>query len=647
MPQGMSGMGEQKLHDQHVTTITTTTVTVTTSEGATTTTTTTSTAGAAVASIDVPDDLPDDGISPYATHPVSRMRGWETLRREIVKRAVSMTDHVVCDFRLLLTIGRNAEIAGRLMWQLIKPFKPEVLVGPGYGGAPLLFSTLLAARAEGVELTALMVRDKRKDHNLKKWVEGHRPRPKARAVMLDDFMERGSAIGMVEEALKGDKIDLDLVAVGIFFDMWQPLGTRQLSVGKYSVVSLYRRHDIGLSRDCFDAKPPKMIGVYPDFVTQPLWWRFGLNDKPDYPLKCVPVIADNAVFVADDHARVYRHDAATGELEWEYESLDDPPKGIPELLTYADGSLVFGCYDGTVTRLDAKSGEIRWRWRQDSSVHATPDVDLATGRVFINTEQYNNGKPFGHLQALDWATGRVLWKYAHAYWPPASPILHRETQTVIACCNDQTVVGVDAATGALRWKRKTVGLARGKPAVAGGLVFVGTENGRLHAFNASDGEPVWTVRYGKSLFHQFVYAEGDVVYALDGKWHLTAFDRDTGAIRWLSRMRSPGCWGPVPFGRYLVVLSTGGQIAVYDPELELKVWENSIGGLYRQPGAVGWMKNPDGSKQALLAAASNTAGLKVFEINPFYVGAEAPAGLAIGATAKAPHAGNNGVATHL
>lgn len=540
---------------------------------------------------------------------------WEFLRRQIQRQAVRLADNVVFDFRLLLTDARNAEMAGRLMWQLVKPFAPQVLVGPGFGATPLLFATAIAALHDGVHLHTLMVRDKRKGHNQKKWVEGRRQPDHSRAVMIDDFMESGSALPLVEQALAADGHILDLQAVALFFDMWQPLGSRQISTGRCPVVSLYKRHDIGLSRDCFDAVPPLMKGQSPDFVGEPLWWRFSLNEKTGYPLKCAPVVADNAVFVADDHCRVWRHDAADGSIDWRYNSLDDPKKGIVQQLQYADGSLVFGCYDGTVTRLDGASGEVLWRWRQDSSVHATPELDLARNRLFINTEQWNDGRPFGHLHALDWSTGRALWTYTHPYWPPGSPVFDAESGIVVATCNDRTAVAVDADSGRLLWKRPTEGLVRGKPAVTQGRVLLATEKGHLSCLDARSGETLWSTRYGRGEMHQFLQVVGDVVVTLDARWHLAAFDIASGEIRWLSRLRSAGNWCPVAYGPYLVVLSRDGHLALFDPAREIKLWEGSVGGRYRQPPAIG--RSPVGD---VLAVASNNQGLKVFRIHPDYQG---------------------------
>jgi len=103
-----------------------------------------------------------DEVLPGGPVFIQQMPEWELLRRQIIDKAIYFTSQLVFDFRRMLTQSRNAEMAGRLMWLLIKPYAPQVLIGPGFGASALLFSTSLAALADGVELQVLMVRDKRK-----------------------------------------------------------------------------------------------------------------------------------------------------------------------------------------------------------------------------------------------------------------------------------------------------------------------------------------------------------------------------------------------------------------------------------------------------------------------------------------------------
>jgi outer membrane protein assembly factor BamB/orotate phosphoribosyltransferase len=536
---------------------------------------------------------------------------WELLRREIYRRGMRFGEQLSFDFRELLTDAGNARRAGVLMWQLIRHRSPEVLVGPGFGATPLLYSIAIAALADGVNLQVLMVRDKRKEHNQKRWVEGHRPTAQGkRAVFVDDFMKRGSALPLVRQALAAERIDVDLVAVAVFFDMWEPLGSRQITVSTAPTLALFTRHDVGLTRDSFDALPPVMKGGSADFISaEPRWRTYKLNSKNEYASKCTPAISLDAIYVADDASRVWCHDRRSGDVRWSYQSLAKPKKGIVQLLQLADDDVVFACYDGTLTRLRGGSGEVVWRWKLDSSIHATPCFDRTRDRVFINTEQWNGGSPIGHLQCLDWQTGRTVWKVGHKWWPPGSPLFDAKLGLVYATCNDLSIIAVDASTGEVRWRNKTLGMVRGRPAMADGRLLVATERGRLQAFDGATGAVLWTRRYGLPLWHQFLHVHESDVFVMDGKWHFSAFDVGTGDLRWLSRLRSPGCWAPVPYGKYVVVLSKQGHVAVFSPDSEVKVWEGRIPGTYNQPPAI---------VNGCFVAASNDQGLLVYDIHRDY-----------------------------
>ncbi|MFZ6721373.1 PQQ-binding-like beta-propeller repeat protein [Undibacterium sp. Ji49W] len=538
---------------------------------------------------------------------------WRNLSEEIHLKAILLGNSLTYDFREMLTQADNVENAGILMWKLIKPYKPEVLVGPGLGATPLLYGIAAAALKDGENLSIMMVRDKRKEHNRRRWVEGAKFRENARAIIIDDFLGKGSAIALVEEALRADGRKLQICAVAIFYDLWEPLGSRQISLGRYPVVSLFKRHDIGLSRDCHDAAPPLMKGEYPDFIDKPQWWRFNLNGHTDHPLKCSPVIADNAVFVGDDHSRIWRFDGETGETDWQYQSLGTPLKGIVQRLQFADNSISFGCYDGTVTRLDCKTGDVVWRWRQDSHVHATPEVDLANQRIFVNTEQENYGAAFGHLIALDWRNGQLLWQHTHKYWPPASPVYSALHNLVMATCNDKTLTCVDANNGEIKWQKKTRGMVRGKPGINSTSVFVASETGYLQSYDLVTGDEKWSRRHGAPNRHQFLHTDEEFVYVLDGQYHLSAFNTTNGELCWISKLRAKGVTAPVPFGQHFIVLSENGAIAVIDSRKKIKLWESYAGGHYQQPPAVGYIND-----QPFMALASNASGLKAFKIHSYY-----------------------------
>lgn len=538
----------------------------------------------------------------------------EQLKRAIYEHALLLADKPSFDFKNLLTRTALARSAGRQLWTLIRSLKPDLLIGPGFGAAPLLYAIAFAAlEVDGVDLMIWMVRAERKQHRTKRWVEGPPCDPSSRAVIVDDFLGKGSAIELVDQALEADRRVVSLRGLAVLLDYRQPEGALRIALSRFPVLSLFRRHDLGLTRDRTETSPHAQLGEAPPLTRSLLWWRFDLEGHPERPARSSPLVADGAVFMVDGRSRVWRLAGDSGETVWCCKSLEQPVKGIVQRLQWVDGGLVFGCYDGTVTRLDGRTGDLLWRWRLDSHVHATPVVDLPNRRLFVNTEQGGAGEPFGHLFCLDWSTGHVVWRHRHGFWAPGTPVYDTASDLVVATANDSSIVGISAADGRLRWRAETRGLVRGQPVIVGTRVVVATEDGALQSFDLECGEPHLSRSYGHGAKQQFLYADDAVLCVLDGTGHLTGIDATDFRVRWIQRLRSPGVWAPVPLGQHLVVLSEQGHLAVVDPVRGTKPWEGRIEGQYRQQPATGRI----GGSQ-VLACASHTAGLQAFAVDPHY-----------------------------
>ncbi|QHI99141.1 PQQ-binding-like beta-propeller repeat protein [Xylophilus rhododendri] len=539
----------------------------------------------------------------------------ESLRQAIVRDALRLGPTLTFDLKRVLTQAGLCHTAGRLLWQAIRHLQPRLLIGPGFGGLPLAYAVAHhALEADGVDLALWLVRDKRKTYYSQRWIEGPELPADVRAVVIDDFLGAGSVLDLVEQAMADEKRQARLCGLGVLLDNWTPLGSRQIGLRLFPVLSVFRRHDLGLSRDCFDARPPDMQGAAPPFVRRMAWWRFAFNGHTRHPFKSSPAVADDSVFAVDDGGTAWRFDGASGEALWRTPPAGVHYKGVVQRLQHVDGSIVYGSYDGTLTRLCARSGAIVWRLRVDSSVHATSWVDAASGRLFINTEQSNRGEPCGHLQALDWACGRPLWRRPQAFWPPGSPVFDRQAAAVLATANDGLLVCVDAASGELRWSVQTQGLVRGQPVVTPDRrVAVATEDGHLQAFDLATGALLASRPYGPGLRHQVLLSSASCLYAFDARSHLLALRHGDLALQWLSRLRSPGAVGPLRWGRYLLVLSEEGHLAVFDESRGLKLWEGAIKGQYRQLPALGTVAG-----RPVLACASEASGLLLYEIDAFY-----------------------------
>jgi outer membrane protein assembly factor BamB len=96
------------------------------------------------------------------------------------------------------------------------------------------------------------------------------------------------------------------------------------------------------------------------------------------------------------------------------------------------------------------------------------------------------------------------------------------------------LVAVDMATGRERWRYETggpIGIGESSPAVAGGAVYVGDLEGIVHAVNATDGKRLWTFKTGSEVKASPIVVNGLVVIG-SYDTNLYALDAKTGAERW-------------------------------------------------------------------------------------------------------------------
>lgn len=83
----------------------------------------------------------------------------------------------------------------------------------------------------------------------------------------------------------------------------------------------------------------------------------------------------------------------------------------------------------------------------------------------------------------------------------------------------------------VRWRVRTEGLVIGSPAVANGVVYVGSTDGRLYALDAATGRQRWTFQTEARVPSSPAVADG-LVYVASYDGAIYALDASTGRARW-------------------------------------------------------------------------------------------------------------------
>jgi len=148
--------------------------------------------------------------------------------------------------------------------------------------------------------------------------------------------------------------------------------------------------------------------------------------------------------------------------------------------------------------------------------------------------------------------------------------------------DDGGLYAIDAVTGTQVWRAATGGsISLSSPAVAGGRVFVGSTDQKVHAFDQTTGAELWatttgtTVEAPPTVVGGVVYAASDKLYALDAATGSTIWSADTG--------------GPVGFSAPTVVdgkvyvgafntSNLSGMLEAFDAATGTRLWTTFTGG---------------------------------------------------------------------
>lgn len=118
---------------------------------------------------------------------------------------------------------------------------------------------------------------------------------------------------------------------------------------------------------------------------------------------------------------------------------------------------------------------------------------------------------------------------------PARPAL-TQTQWPIFRGNSRLAgeAGVPVARLRLRWSVKHSGGFKASPVTAGDAVYIGAEDGGLHALRLVDGAPLWSVRLGAGI-EAPTLVSGEALYVGDRSGVFRALSRSDGRELWAFR----------------------------------------------------------------------------------------------------------------
>ena len=269
------------------------------------------------------------------------------------------------------------------------------------------------------------------------------------------------------------------------------------------------------------------------------------------PILASPIVAQGTVYIGAADKKLYALDAATGQPRWAFATQD----WIVSAVAYAGDRVIVASQDSRLHVVGAETGRQRLVYETGMGRHIGVGPAIEGDRAYF-------GSVGARVWAIDWRATTYPWERALLFWQTnlylwgmrsTSPIqkgsvwsrrvggdvrhtpaiahntvyvtwrgyppeyhARRHTlaiahNTVYVTAAPGTVVALDAATGADRW-RADLGMAiTAAPTVAGTTVLVGTQDGIVVGLEAQTGAVLWDFKTAGKITASPIVA-GDTMY---------------------------------------------------------------------------------------------------------------------------------------
>lgn len=311
-------------------------------------------------------------------------------------------------------------------------------------------------------------------------------------------------------------------------------------------------------------------------------WSRGVGDGQGIGLtQLTPVIDGDRIYTVDHEGVVTALNRQNGKKLWSTKITKeisgwigsvvysfkekDLNHGITGGISYADGLLYIGNYAGEVVALSATNGKEIWRKQLKGEISSVPQTN---GQVVA--VQTMNGKLF----VLDAKTGADMWFFENP--PPvltlrgsAAPLV--TDSAIFAGFANGRLMAFNPSNGLILWEQR-MALPKGRseldrmvdihasPLIKDGILFVGTYQGRIAAVARGTGGSVWGVDGSTS---ESLAAADDKLFVSQSDGKVTAYSLTSGEQLWQNeKLLRRRLSGPQTFGDYVAVVDFEGYMHV-------------------------------------------------------------------------------------
>lgn len=305
-----------------------------------------------------------------------------------------------------------------------------------------------------------------------------------------------------------------------------------------------------------------------------LLWRFKAGNR----VETTPVCSGGRIFVVNVKGGLFAIDAKGKDL-WK---VENPKDAFLTPAIVADGKVVLGTLNGRLRAYDAATGKDAWDYDVAGNLQGSPNrVELPGGKKGVVAVSQSDGS----LHAVDLESGKGAWKAPPIDRCDGSPGVGGGRVVLGSCASALHVVLVDRSEGRIDIPLGGDSQVAGGVAVADGIAYAGTRNGKLVAVDLAAEKILWTNEDAKKESFATPAVNRTLVVTTSDDGKVYALRRDTGGRAW-DYDTGARPFSPVIAGNRVVVTS-GGTLLLLDLETGKKIWSEKVADELTSPAVAG------------------------------------------------------------
>ena len=254
------------------------------------------------------------------------------------------------------------------------------------------------------------------------------------------------------------------------------------------------------------------LGISEDKTLQPpltLAWKF----KTGGPVNSSPVVEDETVYIGSDDQMMYALHARKWGVKWDFEA-GDRIIGAP---TVHNGTVYFSARDNKVYALDAATGSKRWEFQADGWINSP--VVAFRGKIYFgcyDDKIYVLSAHTGSRDSLKFSSTKIgkfdyISSQGEFYplggrsqaskWrkniPPSESWPATANGVVYIGSRDSKIRAFDRTTRREIWSFQADGWVDSSPAIANGMLYFASHDGYVYAFGNAADPPAQEENVGK------------------------------------------------------------------------------------------------------------------------------------------------------